>query len=455
MGLALLLVFGCTGSLSRRQATQRVPGECLSAEEGLFFQVDRKVDGGRVCVLSARDALQKRTEGGVPTIYGPRSQVLNGLDVVAASDFRPLSGRHFALLTNATGLDTELNSILELLLKKGLRPDLILEPEHGLYGALDSMQAGPFRIERETGIRVLSLYSQIRKPLPSHLVGIDTIVVDIQNLPVRCYTYASTLTYLLEAAEQNDIEVLILDRPHPYGMFQPAGGYLEEGYESFVGIAPVPFLYSMSPGEYALFLAHHRLPRLKLRVVKAEGFHPDQMDWVLAASWINPSPNIPDLESALVYAGFVLFEGTNVSLGRGTTRPFVYSGAPWVRARAVVEELKRLDLKGVRFAEVSYTPTASLYAGVTCHGVQFHPYSKDFDPVRTGYEYMRILKRLHPHVFRIQVSGSGAFMDRLWGGPSYRSAIMHDLSYEEFRRTWVSDATAFRDLTREDRIYGE
>lgn len=455
--LVVLVAAGvsCVGSASHLRMNERAPGECLSPDEGLFFQVERNLDGGRVCVLAGHDAIRKKAEASVPTIYGPRTAVLNGLDVAAAGDFLPLQGRHFALLTNATGLDSELNSILELLLRKGHRPEMILEPEHGLYGSMDSLQAGPFRIEKETGIRVLSLYSQIRRPLPAHMAGIDTIVIDIQNLPVRCYTYASTLTYLLETAEQNQIEVLLFDRPHPYGMFAPAGGYLEEGYESFVGIAPVPFLYSLSPGEYALFLARHRLPRLKLRVVKAEGFHPAHMDWMLAASWINPSPNIPDLRSALVYAGLVLFEGTNVSLGRGTTRPFVYSGAPWVRAKAVVEELKKLGLKGVRFTEVSYVPNASLYAGMNCYGVQFHPFSKEFDPIRTGYEYMRILRRLHPQSFRIQVSASGAFMDRLWGGPSYRNAIMQDMPYEDFKRMWEGDARAFQELVSVDRIYAD
>jgi len=246
--------------------------------------------------------------------------------------------------------------------------------------------------------------------------------------------------------------VLILDRPHPYGMWPAMGSMLETGFESFVGTAPVPFLYSMSVGEYAIYMAKHRFLNLKLRVVQTEGFKPGKVDWVLAQSWINPSPNIPDLESALVYAGLVFFEGTNISLGRGTTRPFVYSGAPWLKDKQVLDELRKLNLKGVRFATVTFTPSTSLYANRHVKGIQFHPYSKDFDPLRTGFEYMKIIRKLHPDQFRFIGYGS-YFIDKLWGSALYRSAVEADLSYEQFKSMWTEDAASFEKMTKSSRIY--
>lgn len=430
----------------------RLPGECMSRLEARDYVAERNEDG-RICVLAARSSTLKTAETDSPTIFGRRKTVLSGLDIAATTGFRILDGRRFALFTNATGRDRELNSTLDLLVSSGHRPELILEPEHGLYGADDALHTGMYRVEPDTGIRVLSLYSQIKRPGSAGLAGLDTLVIDLQNLPVRCYTYVTTLTYLLEDAEQAGLEVLILDRPHPYGIWRAAGSIVEENYLSFVATAPVPFLYSMTPGEYAVFMARHRFQSLRLRVIRVHGFVPDQMDWVLASSWINPSPNIPDLESALVYPGFVFFEGTNVSVGRGTTRPFVYTGAPWMKEKLVLEELRKLNLKGVRMGSVVYTPSASLYAGQQVRGIQFHPYSKEFDPLRTGYEYMRIIKRLHPAYFRI-VGGRSFFMDRLWGSASYREAIEADLSYEEFRSLWQNDSIAFERLTAGARIYG-
>lgn len=448
-----VILFSAACSVSPEQMRIRPPGQCLSPLEREDFETERNEDNGRICVVAARSSVLEAAREAAPTMYGARRPVLTGLDLAAATDFRLLDGRRFALLTNGTGRDRELNSILDLLVESGHRPDLILEPEHGLYGADDSLRRGIIRVDPDTGVRVLSLYSRIKRPGPKNLAGLDTLVVDLQNLPVRCYTYATTLTYLLEDAEKAGLEVLILDRPHPYGIWKPAGSIVEERYVSFVGTAPVPFLYSMTPGEYAVYMAQHRFQSLRLRVLRVDGFVPAEMDWVLASSWINPSPNLPDLESALVYPGLVFFEGTNVSLGRGTTRPFVYSGAPWMKEKQVLEELRKLDLKGVRFGSVVFTPVSSLYAGRQVRGIQFHPYSREFDPLRTGYEYMRIIKRLHPTRFRI-IGGRTYFMDRLWGSSLYRQAIEADLSYEEFRSLWLDDSIAFESLARGARIYG-
>lgn len=378
--------------------------------------------------------------------------LFSGLDVISLDSFRLLKNRKFALLTNATGLDRNLNASLELLLRAGLKPSLIFEPEHGLFGAEDSPSVNGIRYDPAYDVRILSLYSDQKKPRPDQLEGIDSIVVDIFNLPVRCYTYVSTLTYIMEAAADNRIEVIVLDRPNPYGFWKAAGAQLERGYESFVSTAPVPFLYSMTPGEYVRYMASIRYTNLSVSIVKVANYSRDEMDAPLRQSWINPSPNIPSLEAAYVYPGMVFFEGTNISLGRGTTRPFIYSGSPWMNSREVLRRMRQLDLPGVQLAEIIYSPNTSLYRGEKCHGIQVIPVSAEFDPIRTGYEYMRIVREIHPQ-FTITGSEGNFFIDRLWGGPGYRLAINSDMPYSEFKKTWETESSSFESFSAEFRLY--
>ncbi len=368
--------------------------------------------------------------------------------------FSLLKNRSFALLTNATGRDQNLNSTLELMLHSGVRPSLLLEPEHGLYGHMDEKGKDNLRRESRYGIRILSLYSKDRKPHKRHLRNINTIVVDIQNLAVRCYTYISTLTYLMETAEEQGIELMILDRPNLYGVWDAQGSIIEKGYESFVGLAPVPFLYSLTIAEYARYMVDLRFPRLYLEIVPVHGYKRKDLKVGMKHSWVNPSPNIPSLETALMYPGLVFFEGVNYSLGRGTTRPFVYSGAPWLKSLQVVEELRALELKGIKITETIFTPTYSKYQGKTNYGVMIVPDKIQFNPIQAGYEYMQIVRRLHSKHFKFVRSKDGRyFIDKLWGGPGYRLSLIGNLSYEEFRSTWLKDAQNFEKLIQNYRLY--
>ncbi|MCB1307056.1 MAG: DUF1343 domain-containing protein [Leptospiraceae bacterium] len=380
--------------------------------------------------------------------------IYSGLDSLSRDQFSLIRHRSFALLTNATGTDRNLAHSLDLMIESGVKPSLVFEPEHGLYGHLDEVAGDGIRRDPVRDLRILSLYSTRRKPAPEHLEGIDLIVVDIQNLPVRCYTYISTLTYLMEMAEELNIELMILDRPNPYGFWEAQGPILNQEYVSFVGTAPVPFMYSLTPGEYARYMKALRFQRMRLTVVRVAGYTRGDIDAPVRGSWINPSPNIPSLESALVYPGVVFYEGTRFSLGRGTTRPFIYSGAPWLNSTQVLAELKALNLPGVEFTEVVFTPTSSHYQGQTCRGIQINPVSARFDSLRTGYEYMRIVRRLHPDQFQYLPNRQGHnFIDLLWGGPGYRLAIEQDLDWKSFRSTWIDDAHKFERLVAPYRLY--
>ncbi|MBI3395756.1 MAG: DUF1343 domain-containing protein [Spirochaetia bacterium] len=425
---------------------------CRSAVPNSNFKV-RQVDGGRI-------VLYELPKGHWPSIYSRTSllaasdkRVFSGLDLMHSDAFALLRGRSFALLTNATGLDQNLERGLDLMIKSGLRPVLLLEPEHGLYGFEDRVLEDGMRQDKDTGMRVLSLYSKKRKPSAEDLAGIDVIVVDIHNLPVRCYTYVSTLTYILEAAEEQNIEVMILDRANPYGFWRAQGAFLEEPQRSFISYAPVPYIYSQTPGEYALYMAVTRLRKLRVSVVLAAGYERSDDASQAAYTWVNPSPNIPSFEAALAYPALVFFEAANYSVGRGTTRPFVYSGAPWLKAADVIKELRALGLPGVNIGEVTFTPSASEYRGQVCHGVQIIPVSRDFDPIQTGYEYIRIVMKLHPGYLWFRKSADRYFIDMLWGNSTFRDAVTQNIPFAQFRRTFLKDGEDFEALTKPVRLY--
>ena len=412
------------------------------------------VDHDRIRIFKmSRGDWPKEIKNHEPLPGIPERPVYSGLDALAVDNFAILRNRKFALLTNATGLDYNLKRGLELMTSAGVYPALVFEPEHGIFGALEREGPDGIRVDPETGLRILSLYSNRKKPSCKHLEGIDLIVVDIHNLPVRPYTYISTLTYLMTVAEENRIEIMILDRSNPYGFWKPQGPYLEEDFTSFTSTAPVPFLYTLTPGEYAYYMASAVYPKLRLSVIKVSGYRRKDKFASLRQIWINPSPNIPSFEAALVYPGVVLFEAVKFSLGRGTTRPFVYSGAPWMKSGKVLQELRKLNLPGVQFAEVVFTPSASVYKGKTCRGIQILPISGSFDSLRTGYEYMRIVKQIHGKDFKMIKSRGGYYMDRLWGGSSYRIFIEDNLPYEDYRKTWISDTEVFEKLTRPFLMY--
>lgn len=448
--LTLLLSLFITGVVASGCSSLPYPGD-PEEKSGLSFDWQRE---GRIAFFDLPSSMQSEwDEDGRRFGFRRGKPIYTGLDAMALDGFALLKNRSFALLTNATGVDRELNRGIDLMLKNGVRPHLVFEPEHGMFGFQEGLSKKKIRIDPGTGLRIFSLYSSTKKPDQEILDGVEVIVVDLQNLPVRCYTYISTLTDLMDVAESLGIELMILDRPNPYGFWEPSGAMLDRRFKSFVGSAPVPFLYSMTLGEYANYMAHVRFRDLKLSIVRVAGYHRSDLDPIFHHSWINPSPNIPTFESAVVYPGVVFFEGTNVSLGRGTTRPFVYSGAPWMDEQRVLQELKRLDLPGVSFSSVVFQPTTSLYQGRVARGIQMIPHSREFDPLRTGYEYMRIIKKIHPDEFEIVRRGGSYFLDRLWGGDSYRRSIEADLSYDEFRELWIDDTRHFIQFSRQFLLY--
>jgi uncharacterized protein YbbC (DUF1343 family) len=322
---------------------------------------------------------------------------------------RPLAGRRVALLAHPASVTADLTHSLDAL---AALPDLTLSaafgPQHGLRGdKQDNMVESPDFLDPQHGIPVFSLYGAVRRPTPAMLDTFDVLLVDLQDLGCRIYTFITTLRYILEAAAQHGKTVWVLDRPNPAG--RPVEGLiLRDGWESFVGAGPLPMRHGLTMGELGQwFIATLQLD-VDYQVIEMQGWQPEAAPgygWPLGErSWINPSPNAPNLSMARAYAGTVMLEGTTLSEGRGTTRPLELFGAPDIDARAVLGEMRRLAphwLAGCRLRECWFEPTFHKHAGQLCHAIQIHVEDHSyghatFRPWRLQSLAFKAIRRLYP-----------------------------------------------------------
>ena len=356
---------------------------------------------GQVATLAAASIVappfpNPRSSAAPSTAARSYSSVLTGIDVLVRDDFRPLKGRRIGLVTNHTGVDRAGRTTIDLLHQaKDVKLVALFSPEHGIRGKLDE-KVNDSKDEK-TGLPVYSLYGQRRKPTAEQLEGIDTLVYDIQDIGCRFYTFMTTLGYILETAGQHKLHVVVLDRPNPIGGLVVEGPILDKDLESFVGYHPLPVRHGMTLGELAQLFNRERKINADLQVIQVEGWKRDQLFDQTGLSWVNPSPNMRSLAAALIYPGMGLLETTNVSVGRGTDRPFEIIGAPWIDGRQLAEALDRLALPGVRFVPTRFTPTSSTHSGKECGGVQIYVDEwKRFASLPTGLAVACELKRLYP-----------------------------------------------------------
>ena len=332
--------------------------------------------------------------------------VLTGIDVLESQDFAPLKGKRVGVLTNQTGLDAQGHRTIDLLAHApGVQLIAIFSPEHGVTGTLDTTRIGNSR-DAATGVSVYSVYGatdQLRRPSAESLKQLDTIVIDLQDVGARFYTYETTLGYFLEAAAKAGTGVLLLDRPNPVTGAIVQGPLSQPGRESFVNYGPVPVRHGMTLGELAqMFNVEHNI-HAKLTVISMQGWM--RGDWFdsTGLEWTNPSPNLRSLTEAALYPGVALVEGTNVSVGRGTDTPFELLGAPWVNSRELTQYLNARLIPGVRFVPVTFTPVASNFAGQVCHGVNILVTGREFlDSPELGIELASALAKLYPQQFHME-----------------------------------------------------
>lgn len=381
-----------------------------------------------------------------------------GIEVLLREHLAELRGRRIGLVTNLTGVDRDLRSDIDLLAAhKDLELVALFGPEHGVRGDAQAGEHVDAARDAATGLPLHSLYGATREPTASMLAGIDLLLFDIQDIGTRYYTYASTLAGVLRAARRQDIPVWVLDRPNPLGGEKVEGPVLEPRFASFVGEFPIPVRHGMTIGELARLFNEAFGIGARLRVIPVRGWRRGDTEPGGAMPWVPPSPNMPDRDTALVYPGTALLEGTNVSEGRGTTRPFTMIGAPFVDAQALAARLNALGLPGVRFRPTWFTPGFSKHAGKSCGGVQLHVTDRGaFQPFRSGLAVVKALHDLYPEQFRFRADLPGAsadFFDHLAGNAWLREAIERGDSLEAMAARWQSSLRDFERLRRRYLLY--
>ncbi len=332
-----------------------------------------------------------------PAAPAAPGRVKTGLEVLLEKHLDLVAGKRVGLITNPTGVDAAFRTTVDLLARNPkVKLAALYGPEHGVRGDAQAGEYVPYYFDRKAGLPVFSLYGQSMKPEPGMLKkidefmrsydtrsagkvpekgmvqGIDVMVYDIQDVGTRVYTYIATMAYAMQACAENGIDFIVLDRPDPIGGTDVEGPVLEyPAYSSPVGLYPVPERFGMTMGELArLFNDRFLAKKAKLTVVPMEGWTRTMWFDRTGLPWVMPSPNMPTLDTAAVYPGFVAFEGTNVSEGRGTTRPFELFGAPWIDGDELAAKLNGLGLPGVIFRAAWFTPTFSKFAGQLCGGCQ-------------------------------------------------------------------------------------
>ncbi len=329
-----------------------------------------------------------------------------GIDVLRAADFRPLEGRRVGLLTNHTGRARDGRSTVDLLAAApGVRLIVLFSPEHGIRGELDAKV--PSGTDPVTGLVIHSLYAESRRPDPAMLDGLDTLVIDLQDAGARFYTYMTTMGYLMEAAARRGLEVVVLDRPNPINGRAVEGPAIGADELRFTAYFPMPVRHGMTLGELARLFDGERVdPALRLgarlRVIPMQRWSRTMWFDATGLEWIDPSPNLRSLVAASLYPGVATIEMANVSVGRGTDRPFEYVGAPWIDGPRLAARLNAAALPGVRAYPVSFTPRAAKFAAQRCRGVALVVTDREaLQPARLGLELAAALHAQHPTDFEL------------------------------------------------------
>jgi uncharacterized protein YbbC (DUF1343 family) len=368
-----------------------------------------------------------------------------------------LNGHRVGIVSNPASVDANYTHIVDALMgTQGVTLGAIFGPQHGFRSDVqDNMIETPHANDCQRRVPVFSLYSDTREPTSDMLRHVDVLVIDLQDIGARIYTYIYTMANCLRACAKFGVEVIVCDRPNPIGGADVEGPMLVEGNESFVGQFPIPMRHGMTIGELARLFNEHFHINAPLQVVEMEGwsrsFYLDQT----GLPFVMPSPNIPTLDSAIVYPGTVLLEGTMASEGRGTTRPFELVGAPWVDAERFAQEMNARNLPGVYFRAAVFEPTFQKHAKKACGGCQIHVLDrKIFKPVLTGAALIDQIRAAGPKDFSWRKPPYEYELDKepidiLAGSPAFRLAIDAGTRAEDLVPIWTRDSEPFEEVRRE------
>jgi uncharacterized protein YbbC (DUF1343 family) len=381
-----------------------------------------------------------------------------GSDVLL--DSGRLRGSRVGIVCNPASIDHRFRHVIDRLAGADeVTLAAVFGPQHGFRSDVqDNMIETPHRDDAARRVPIYSLYSETREPTAEMLRGVDVLVIDLQDIGARIYTYIYTMANCLRAAARHRVPVIVVDRPNPIAS-DIEGASLVPGYESFVGQFPIPMRHGMTIGELARLFNEHFAIGAALEVVKMEGWERGMYADETGLPWVMPSPNMPTLETAVVYPGTVLFEGVMLSEGRGTTRPFELVGAPWIEAERFAETMNALELPGVYFRPAVFEPTFQKYAKLACAGAQLHVTDREaFRPVITGAALIHAFRRMDPQKFAwrqppYEYEHDKLPIDILAGSDVLRLQIEREMPIGDIAESWREDEQAFARLRERFLLY--
>ena len=380
--------------------------------------------------------------------------------LLESPDRKLITGKRVGLVCNPASVDSRLRHASDLLLTGEWTLAALFGPQHGFRSDVqENMIESPHARDAKRRIPVFSLYSDTREPTAEMLSDLDVLVVDLQDVGTRIYTYIYTMANCLRAARKHGLPVVVCDRPNPINGDTLEGAALDPAYASFVGQFPIPMRHGLTIGEAARLFNDHFGINAAVDVIPMIGWQRSMYFDATGLPWVMPSPNIPTLDTAIVYPGAVLFEGTLLSEGRGTTRPFEIIGAPWIDGEQVADTLNARRLPGVWFRPVFFEPTFHKHARQTCGGCQIHvTHRETFCPYRTAVELLVEFHREAPDqpIWRdppYEYEHVKPPIDILYGSDRLRQAVDADVSADRIAAGWAREEEAFRELRRRFLLY--
>jgi uncharacterized protein YbbC (DUF1343 family) len=390
--------------------------------------------------------------------------VSTGLDLLVRENFARLQGKSVGLVCNMASVAGNLRHSLELMLEPHRRGELKIQvvfgPQHGLWGhTQDNMIEWEGAADPRSGLVIHSLYGEHREPTDAMLDGVEVLVVDLPDVGARYYTFIWTMALCMKACAAKGIPVLVLDRPNPLGGRQVEGTVLDPNYESFVGLYPLPMRHGLTIGEVATYLQRRFFPSCQLEVLRIEGWRRDMYFEATGQPWVMPSPNMPTVDTAVVYPGMCLLEATLLSEGRGTTRPFEIFGAPYIDGWKLGEHLNGLGLPGVYFRPIQFEPTFNKHMKSLCEGAYIHVLDRGaFESVLTAVAILQEVVRLygdkfewHPGPYEYEYEKKP--IDILAGNEWLRESIENLTPLETIRERMRDECQVFESTRQDSLLY--
>ncbi len=390
-------------------------------------------------------------------------RVQTGLEVLIADYPQKIRGARIGVVCHPASVDAELRHALDLLQAAGARIVAIFGPEHGARGEAQDMEGvEDLSLDPRLKVPVHSLYGATfdsLTPRREQLQGLDALVIDLQDVGARYYTFVWTMVLCMAAAGAVGVRVLVCDRPNPLDGLTTEGNLIKEGFESFVGLHPLPNRHGLTPGEIARYVQRRRGIECQLDVLPMRGWRREMVFEETGLPWVYPSPNMPTVDTALVYPGLCLVEATELSEGRGTCRPFEVAGAPGIDPEVLAADLSRHHLPGCRFRPLYFRPKFQKHAGKTCGGVQIHVTDRQsFDSCATGVAFLQSVKRVAPDVFAWRAKpyefvADIPAIDLLAGDDKLRLALDAGADLADLAAGWAQERAAFEEIRPEAFLY--